>query len=206
MTSAALKLEEFGAELGGETPVARVQSELERQIALVRSEAHARGYEEGAAAAIAAYDSELKMLLGDIAERLSDADLSATAARAAALRALAPLVQSLIAAICPALGPTGLAAEVSARMHDAIAAAPGTRPVVTLSPDMVALVEDKLAAEGYSADIRQDPTMPALRARVSWAGGFDEIDVDETISQANSVVDSFFGEARTPLEMTGSDV
>ncbi|RMF33310.1 MAG: hypothetical protein D6754_17165, partial [Alphaproteobacteria bacterium] len=95
--SAALRLETFApapqAGRGGISP-----AEHERALARARSEAHARGYEAGAAEALARSEAELNLLLSGLAEQLQDLHLKAAEARLQAERGALALLRAVLEA------------------------------------------------------------------------------------------------------------
>lgn len=198
MRSATMRLENFVHEAPRPAVPRIAAAEIERQLARARSEGHARGYEEGAAAAMAAYDSEMKLLLAAIAEMLDDRALEAASLRAELLAALRPLVLALTGAISPALARLGLAEEVAGRVEEALRRAPAARVVVRLAPEMVEAVADRLALAGIGPgrglDLRPDPDCPALQARVLWAAGFDEIDIGASLAEVQAALETRFAQ------------
>lgn len=174
------------AENSGE--IAAIRAEFERRIAEVRGEARAAGFEEGAAKAAAAADSELAMVLSSIAERLQDGEFARSEVELRARTAMAQFAAALIAGIAPAAARAGLAAEVADAVDDALRREPSARPVVTVSPSAAPRVADALAAAGLAADVRADPELDALAADVSWAGGVDAINLAACVDAAHAVI------------------
>ncbi|QDL94756.1 hypothetical protein FDP22_23065 (plasmid) [Paroceanicella profunda] len=194
-----MSLENFSAAAPRPAPRPTVDTaEMERALTRARSEAHARGYEEGAAAAMAAGDAELRMLLGQISEALADHDIGGQEARSAVLRALHPLIRSFAAAISPALARAGLAHEIADRLDAALRHAPQERVAILVAPEMAERLRSTLAP---GVDIRPDPERRALEARIVWASGFDEIDLEASMAGALTAVDRFLAEA-PPAEDT----
>lgn len=192
MRQAVMSLENFSAAAPRPAPRPTVDTaEMERALTRARSEAHARGYEEGAAAAMAAGDAELRMLLGQISEALADHDIGGQEARSAVLRALHPLIRSFAAAISPALARAGLAHEIADRLDAALRHAPQERVAILVAPEMAERLRSTLAP---GVDIRPDPERRALEARIVWASGFDEIDLEASMAGALTAVDRFLAE------------
>lgn len=169
-----------GAKRGGAAPGSGIDpAEHAKAVARAAAEAHARGYEEGAAAALAQSETETTLLLARIAEAVADFAMTGHAARAAAERALGPLLAASLAALAPSLARTALPGEIAARLIAILARAPDPRLRLTLHPEMVAPVETALRAGGIALDrvaFESRADCPALTARLGWADGFDEID------------------------------
>ncbi|MEM9010053.1 MAG: hypothetical protein AAGE18_02420 [Pseudomonadota bacterium] len=185
MSEVAMILEDFTRprpidEIPRQAPVA----DAERRIAEARSEGHALGYEEGAAAALAAHDLELKMLMSSIAEAVSDLGIEGHGARQTVQQAVPEIARALAEHLMPAYARDGLAAEVADLVRRAALRLPDARIVVTVAPDMQARVAERLAESGADVDVRADPDCPGLRAQVRWADGFDTVDIGAAMADA----------------------
>ncbi|WP_157982241.1 hypothetical protein [Oceanicella sp. SM1341] len=192
MRQVVMSLENFSSAAPRQAPRPTVDAaEMERALTRARSEAHARGYEEGAAAAMAAGDAEQRLLLGQIAEALADFDIAGQEARAAVLRALHPLLRAFVGAVSPALARAGLAHEIADRLEAALREAPPEQVAILVAPEMAERLRATLAP---GVDIRPDPERRALEARIAWASGFDEIDLEASMAGALAAVDRFLAE------------
>lgn len=174
-------LESFGsddAQADRAKPPGIAPADHARAVAKAAAEGHARGYEEGAAAALAQAESDLAMLLGHLCEILSDQAVTGRAARAAAERALAPLVAACLTAIAPGLAQSSLAGAVLDHLATILARAPASRIRIYLNPQMLGSLEEAFAARGLDAgqvDLLPDPDCPLVTARIGWAEGYDEV-------------------------------
>ncbi|MEO1000300.1 MAG: hypothetical protein AAFW69_06820, partial [Pseudomonadota bacterium] len=191
MSALRLTLEEFHVALPEAEPppappsavlnVVAAPEEDALDRARLRSEAYAEGYEEGAAAALAAQDAELKLVLAEISEAIADAGLGAAEARATVYGLLRPLIEELTDRVFPALAARGLVAEILESVRAAVDAAPDPVVEVRVAPEMRDRVRAALAEAGTTATVTADPDLPGLSAEVRWAGGGDEIDIAESL-------------------------
>lgn len=201
MSLAAVTLESFAQparQASSARPAGIDPAEHARALSRAAAEAHARGYEEGAAAALAAREAELELLLAGIAETLADRAVTGREARAAAERALEPLLLAVIRAIAPELARAGLPGEIAARLGQIVAAAPESCIRIDLAPEMAGPVHTALSGAGVPegrVEIRPDPGCPALEARIGWADGIDRIAPGTAAGEVLASLARAFGDA-----------
>lgn len=180
LRAGALRLESFDpAPAAAPAPARPARAELEREIARARSEGHARGFEEGAAAALAREEAETRALLAGLAEHLADRALTERAARSALERRIGPLLAALLGALAPALAERGLGPLIEARIRAILARMPDARPVLRVPPARVEELRALLGGEGIGAPalrILADPDLSGLSCEIDWADGIDAID------------------------------
>ncbi len=200
---AAFKLETFSLAEGSrrDDRANAGAADLESLLAKARGAARAQGFEEGAAATAAAYDADRKVVLERIAEAFEDARFNAEEARRAAVSALGPLLEALVAAIAPAIARAGLGPQIAALVADAVRSAGRAEIDVRVAPDMTRLARDALDAAGVDATVSADPDLAPLEARAVWRGGYDRIDLGACIGEAEAAISAFFAED----ERTGTD-
>jgi hypothetical protein len=169
---------------------------LEAMLARARGEGRAEGFEDGAASSEAAFVAERRMILSDIRERLADAEMIRERAEASNAIALRALAKALIGAAAPALGRTGLAAEVAeavAGAHSVLLRDRGDPQVaVSAPPDQIATIKDALDEAGFDAVLTADPTLGALEARVIWGDGVDQINLETCVAAAMQAIENHF--------------
>lgn len=176
-------LESFGsegdpAETRGAAVPGIAPAEHARALARATAEAHARGYEEGAAAALAQAESDLATLLADLRETLSDQAVTGIAARAAAEKALEPVLAACMTAVAPSLVRRGFSETVLEHLQDILSRAPASRVRLHLHPDVIAPLRQLFGTHGIDeacVDLTADPGSDAFSARIGWADGFDEV-------------------------------
>ncbi|GIX15505.1 MAG: hypothetical protein KatS3mg118_3464 [Paracoccaceae bacterium] len=195
---AALRLESFTdpREVRREEAPARPAgidpAEHARALARAAAEARAAGYEAGVADALARAESEQRLVLGAIAEALADRELTAAEARAAALRAVAPVMAAVIRALAPRLAQAGLPDLVADRLTEILERAPQSCPEIRLAPAMEGPVAEALAAAGIPPrrrEIRPDPGCAPLEVRIGWAEGIDRIDAAAAAQEVLAAVE-----------------
>lgn len=175
--------------------------DVEALLAKARGAARAQGFEEGAAATAAAFDSDRKLVLERIAEAVEDAQFNAEEARRTASAALGPIVDALARGVAPHLARAGLGREIAALVVEATQSCGAATIVVSVAPEMTDAATDAVASTGIAVEIKADFNLDPLRARVAWSGGHDQIDLAACIESAKTAISAFFGE----VERTGTN-
>lgn len=174
-------------------------------VAAVRDAAYAEGVKAGAAAASAAFEAEKTRLLAPILETLQDAILTRAEARAGALVSLRPLLDMLASTILPPLAHRALIAEMTDTLANAAQQSPDDQLILRLAPENIDGIAAVLSKLPSGALVTPDPTLGPLEAQVVWAGGFDAIDLSQTLNAAQAICARFFAQPMpddksTPVE------
>lgn len=174
------------------------------EIAATREAAYAEGVKAGAAAATAAFDAEKARLLSPILEALQDTILTRAEARSGALNGLRPLIETLSGTVLPPLAFSGLIAELRDLLASAAEEAPDDVLTLRLAPENVESIAQALVSAPAELSITADPALGPLEARVSWAGGFDAIDLGQVLNAAQALCARFFttGDAQQQTDAT----
>lgn len=169
---------------------------LADMLARARGEGKAEGFEQGAAQAESSFIAERRMILSDIRERLADSALMRERADAEAAAALRALSEALVRALAPALGRSGLAAEVAeavAAAHaDQLSARGDPHVAVAARPEQLPAIQAALDEAGLEAELVADERLGALEARASWGEGIDAIDLDRCVDAAMAAIAAHF--------------
>ncbi|SFI13495.1 hypothetical protein [Albimonas pacifica] len=166
---------------------------IETLLARARGEGRAAGFEEGVAHAEAQGQAALRMILSDLSEQLADALHARVEQEQALDRAARDLAEALLAGVAPALARQGLAAEVAAAVTEALRvarASPDAAPLrVRVGPGQVEAVRAALAEGGLGTQVDADPELGDLSARLDWADGEDDIDLEAALAAARAALD-----------------
>ena len=167
---------------------------LAEMLARARGEGRAEGFEQGAAQAESAFIAERRLILSEIRERLSDAELAETRREAETLAALRALAEALAGALAPALARRGLAAEIAAAVEAAQTHAPPGAPRVEIRARAERLPAIRAALEeaGLDAELVADDRLDALEARAVWGDGVDSIYLNRCAEAALAAVAAHF--------------
>lgn len=171
---------------------ARVISDEE--IEAIKREAHEAGIREGAAAASAAFSSEESRSLSRIQEVVGDAFFAREEAHRLALTSLHPLLTTLLDTLAPSLGQTGLAAELSRIVEEAVRTTPEETLNIYVPDGMQKEFAETLMQTGAKITVREDPALTEKQTRIEWNGGFDLIDLDASAAAINVAIDDFYAE------------
>lgn len=197
LRAGALRLESFDpAPAAAPAPARPARADLEREIARARSEGHARGFEEGAAAALAREEAETRALLAGLSEHLADRALTERAARSALERRIGPLLAAILGAVAPALAERGLAPLIEARVRAILARVPDAQPVLRVPPARVEELRALLGEEGFGAApprILADPGLSGLACEIDWADGIDAIDPGAAAAEVTAALGDLLG-------------
>ncbi len=187
----AIRLEKFRHPARPNTG-ARVISDDE--IEAIRREAHEEGIREGAAAASAAFSSEQSRCLARIQEVVGDAFFAREEAHRLALTSLHPLLSTLLETLAPSLGQTGLAAELSRIVEEAVRTTPEETLNIYVPSGMQTEVAETLMQADAKINVREDTALNTNQTRIEWNGGFDLIDLDASAAAVNAAIDDFYAE------------
>lgn len=193
----AIRLEQFIQPLHHNIG-ARLISESE--IEAIKKESFEAGIREGAAAATEAFSTEKSRCLSRIEEVIGDAFFAREEAHRLALTSLHPLIVALVDTLAPALGRSGLSAEIAAVVKSAARNAMESSLTVFTPTEMVDEIADLLAKGDSSVQVIEDQSLTESQARISWNGGFDTIDLGSATEAARTAIDLFFNELEQPIE------
>jgi len=149
-----------------------------REVEAVRDAAFRAGFLAGQAQATEAHLDDQARLTAALVEAVEDAALTHEAARRHAVASLAPMVETLVAVLTPALAEAGLAAEIARRVDLALDAAPDCRPRLRCAPELAGPMRNVFADRGLSAEVEAAPDLLPREAELHWDHGFDRIDLD----------------------------
>jgi len=197
MRAGAIRFEDFGE--GGGRPSTRAR-EIEAAVARARGEAQAAGYAEGYAAATAAAEAADRAAVIDLRESVQDLELSQQAARAEAIANLRPVIEALARVAAPQAAAAGFDAMLAEAVAARLAGAAAPRLTVRAAPERVEGLTLRL---GDAVEVRPDPALEGARARLEWAGGGAECDVEGCLAAARAAIETFFGEAEEEMRDVG---
>ncbi|SDW86833.1 Flagellar biosynthesis/type III secretory pathway protein FliH [Albimonas donghaensis] len=176
---------------------------LETLLARARGEGRAAGFEEGAAHAEAQGQADLRLLLSDMREQLADALHARVEREEAMLTSARDLAEALLTGVAPALARRGVASEISDAVLAALREARARRVEagdaglsVRVAPSQLEPVRAAFAAAGIATPVDPDPDLGELAARLDWAEGEDELDLDAAIAAARAALDRHFPETQ----------
>jgi len=191
-----LKLESFSHDVEIRRGISKFES-----FEALRDSAYSEGIKAGAEATSRAFEEEKIRTLAPILEALNDMAFTQVEACRAMVKSMQPMVEQLVETLLPESARMGFGAEVSALICKAFEKAPAAKLIITVSPDTVPAMQSMLAPAKAEYAIEPDPSMGGLEARVSWQGGYDQIDLDATLTQIRTAITAFF----TTFESTGTD-
>jgi flagellar biosynthesis/type III secretory pathway protein FliH len=183
----ARTLENFGDPDSGRESEA--ERKLKAAVAAARGEGHAAGYAEGFAAALAQADAEERKIVAQVLEAVRDFELEMTAARAAAIEGLRPVIEAILRAAAPVAAGRGLAEEVAAAVGSYLDTARHDSLVLRVAPERV---EDLRHRLDDAVAIDPDPMLGPVTARLEWAGGGTVFDAEGCLDAASRAVEAFF--------------
>ncbi|MEM9737435.1 MAG: hypothetical protein AAF908_12655, partial [Pseudomonadota bacterium] len=128
--------------------------------------------------------------------RMSDAAFTRQAAEAELDQALRRTAMALLRAVAPALAERGLAEEISDAVAKVALDLPATELRVTVPAERRDRLTEVLQAQHLPVEVAADPEMTGLTARVHWQGGFDAIDLDRCLAEAEAAIETYF----TPVD------
>ena len=190
-----LKLESFSHDVEIRKGISKFES-----FDALRVNAYNDGVKSGAEAATRAFETEKIRTLAPILEALNDITFSQIEAQRAVLKSVQPMLEQLLNAIFPQLASQGFATEVAALVETAYKKAPQAKIIISVTPDAVSSIEAALAPAKADYAIEPDPNLGGLEATVSWQGGYDQINLDATLSEVRTIIHDFFSN----LEQTGT--
>lgn len=171
----------------------------ESEIEAIRKESFEAGIREGAAAATEAFSTEKSRCLSRIEEVIGDAFFAREEAHRLALTSLRPLIVALVEVLAPALGRSGLSAEIAAVVEHAARNAAESSLTVFTPAGMGDEIADLLAKGDSSVQVIEDLTLAESQSRISWNGGFDSIDLGAAAEASRTAIDLFFNELEQPI-------
>ena len=192
----ALKLESFSHDVEIRRGISKFES-----FEALRESAYNEGVKSGAEAASRAFEDEKIRTLAPILEALNDMGFTQVEACQAMLKSMQPMVEKLVETVLPATARQGFGAEVAALLLKAYEKAPAAHIVISVAPDAVAAIHAFLAPSKADFAVEPNPDLTDLQARVSWQGGYDQLDLDATIADVRTAIETFF----STFESTGTD-
>lgn len=195
----------FSAETTG--PSARLidPNHLETMLAKARGKGKADGFAEGVAMAEQRAESELRMLLQSIREKIADLDIQRHEVNGQINDGVGKICDALFKAIAPALAEAGLVSEINAAVSSALRQVPESSLLIVVSPDQSQRVAEALDLGTLPVRIDDDPDLGGLQARIHWQGGFDAIDLDTCIAEASTVLNAYLGAANNAVSSDDLD-
>ena len=185
----AIRLEKFVNPVQIDTH-ARLVSMAE--IEALKQEAFEAGIKEGANAASEAFSAEQSRCLSRIQEVIGDAFFAREEAHRNTLASLHPLLETMLETLAPSLGQTGLSAEISRIVSEAITTAPEESISVFVPEGLGKDISQMLANSAGSIHVVEDPKIHAGQAKIEWSGGFDKIDLQQSAENVAQAIDDFF--------------
>ncbi len=191
----ALKLESFSHDVEIRRGISKFES-----FEALRDSAYSEGVKTGAEAATRAFEDEKTRTLAPILEALNDMAFTQIEACQAMLNSMQPMVEQLVETVLPESASQGFGAEVAALLRKAYEKAPTAQIVISVAPDTVASIQSLLAPSKADFSVESDASLDGLKARVSWKGGYDQIDLDDALKDVRAAIGTFFN----TFEKTGT--
>ena len=164
------------------------------EIEALKKEAFEAGIKEGANAASAAFSAEQSRCLSRIQEVIGDAFFAREEASRKTLTSLHPLLETMLETLAPSLGQTGLSAEISRIVDEAITSAPEESITVFVPQGLGKGISQMLANAPGPVHVLEDANIQAGQAKIEWSGGFDKIDLQQSAAHVTQAIDDFFME------------
>jgi hypothetical protein len=187
---ALIKLEVFAPN----SERAAKEDEPDPAVAAAQKEAYERGYMEGSAATAERIEAEQAQLRSQLVEAIRDMEMSYSEARFAVLDSIKPVLDSLIEILAPMLAREGLGPAVVDLATRYIASAPSSELRIAVAAENVEAIEEATRGISTNPIVVVDHTLSPFTARLFWAEGFDQINLDECIAEIRSAMDSFYSE------------
>ena len=111
------------------------------------------------------------------------------------------MLEQLITTVLPEAAREGFSSEVAALVCRAYQKAPLSKIVISVSPDAVGSIQSQLEPAKADFTIEPDASLSALKAKVNWQGGYDQINLDGALMEIQTIIFQFFNK----IEKTGSD-
>ena len=194
MTFATLKLAEFGPDpLREERPAPeRPIRSVTEQLTEAHDEGYGKGFKDGVRTTTDALSTQQQKLDAAVLEAISDAELTAHAARTTALASLEPLVKAIAGAAMAANDADRLAGIIADHLDHLRARAQPPELVLTVHPDHAEANVPTLADAGLKATLRTDDSVARLQAQVHWNNGFDRLDLAACQDNIDAAIATFF--------------
>ncbi|MFQ5624387.1 MAG: hypothetical protein ACE5FS_13450 [Paracoccaceae bacterium] len=154
--------------------------------------AYRQGYCDGGKASRTAREEEISALLAAAKEATADFAVSHTEARKAVIASLAPLVRAMTDAVLPACAGMGLAEELAAAAARLAAGTNAPRLRISLAPEHADTVAAILEERGVAAEVRADPEVAGISARLGIGEAGEIFDADAAIGRLRRCADAFF--------------
>jgi len=152
---------------------------------------HAAGRAEAEAAMLARQD----LLSDQIAQSMADLMFTQAQARHHVLTGLAPLFQTLISRVLPALAQTDFAPHLAQVLTSAAGADTGGPVAAHLHPDQVAAVAEVLSIlPPGQIVLHPDPAQPLGTARFGTPRGETALDARQVLADAATILSALFDE------------
>ena len=185
----AIRLEKFANPVQIDTH-ARLVSMAE--IEALKQEAFETGIKEGAKAASDAFSAEQSRCLSRIQEVIGDAFFAREEAHRNTMTSLHPLLETMLETLAPSLGQTGLSAEISRIVTEAVTTAPDETISIFVPEGLGKDIAQMLASSAGSVHVIEDPKIKSGQAQIEWSGGFDRIDLQQSADHVAKAIDDFF--------------
>lgn len=180
--------EEFGPEHGD--PIIITDEAMEEQ----RLQAFENGYKAGWDDASKAHGTEQSHISSDLARNLQDLSTTFQDAKAALMKEIQPLLETIVTTLLPRLAEATMAPRIVEEMTNLIREVGGGALVVSVAPGTSARLQDILDEDQpVSVSFQEDPTLGNGQAFLRIGDRERMVDLDGAIESIAAVITNYFG-------------
>ncbi|MFK7939535.1 MAG: flagellar biosynthesis protein [Roseovarius sp.] len=180
--------EDFGS-LSRGSPVALTDVSLEE----LKLDAFEKGYQAGWEDAVKSASDDSRSVSADLAQSLRDLTFTYEEAHAAALSALKPLLDQMVASVLPSIAQNTLGLQVSEQLHD-LARSHGLKPIeIVVSPANLAVVEQMINQDAPAqTTVVEEPSLAEGQVLLRMGDHERDIDVTQVLDGIDTAIAGFF--------------
>lgn len=184
-----LQLEVFDAPARGLSRTDLREDELED----VRLQSYEQGYTAGWDDAVAAQDSELARLRGELGRNLEDLSFTYHEAHSHVLRTLEPLLHDMVTKVLPTLARESLGLVVLDHLRPLARELAGAPITVVANPENRPAIERLLVAEaGFPLSFAEEPSLGQGQVHLRLGEAESHVDLDGVVAAIAAAVAAFF--------------
>ena len=162
---------------------------------------YSTGYEDGIAAATAAFQADQQTLNETLVQAISDMTFSYAEARGQLLETLAPLFRTVVQKLLPRISQESFGPLLIEAIIDAAARDTAKPPVLHIHPSQQRSIESLVQAHGINIVTFNDPALSEHAAWICLEHGETYLDVDSLLTNIGETLDAisaFQSEDGTP--------
>ncbi len=169
-------------------------------LRMVEQDAYERGVRDGAEASAREHMQSQTTIRTQFVEALLDERMTQQAIVLSVTRDMLATFESVVRTILPELADHALVETLKTQLDGALSACPDTKPILSCAPELVPGVEAALVDWSGEMEIRSDPKLTPLEAKLAWDNGFDHIDLQSLTENMLTQIQNFKAKSLTLSE------